>query len=116
MLVTGRSSILTSLTPYLSAKKNGTSFAKTLAKKRDSQESIKTPHQSFLPLRVSKSTLARAAIAVFGLGFIDAGYSGDWSRIGVITPESEQLLKLAAFLVVPFCVFLIITFPSESKS
>ena len=27
------------------------------------------------------------------LGFIDAGYSRDWTRIGAITPETEQKLR-----------------------
>ncbi|CAN6581715.1 unnamed protein product [Malus baccata var. baccata] len=38
-------------------------------------------------------TFPRAAVAAFRLGFIDAGYSGDWSRIGAISKESEELLK-----------------------
>ncbi|RZR75478.1 hypothetical protein BHM03_00058845, partial [Ensete ventricosum] len=29
-------------------------------------------------------------------------YSGDWSRIGVISKETEDLLKIAAYLVTPF--------------
>ncbi|RWV83839.1 hypothetical protein GW17_00054503, partial [Ensete ventricosum] len=28
-------------------------------------------------------------------------YSGDWSRIGVISKETEDLLKIAAYLVTP---------------
>ncbi|XP_020525681.1 uncharacterized protein LOC18438482 isoform X2 [Amborella trichopoda] len=46
----------------------------------------------------SKALIARTAIAVFALGFIDAGYSGDWSRIGAISKETEELLKVAAYL------------------
>ncbi|KAI4387608.1 hypothetical protein MLD38_000028 [Melastoma candidum] len=53
-------------------------------------------------LRVPRyPTLVRSAVALFGLGFIDAGYSGDWSRIGVISRETEEMLRLAAFVVVP---------------
>ncbi|KAJ1433568.1 putative transmembrane protein [Sesbania bispinosa] len=93
-------------------------FWTPLAKRKDFQENSKSQQaqQPFFSLRVSKSILARAAIGVFGLGFIDAGYSGDWSRIGVITPQSEELLKLAAFLVVPFCVFLIFSLSNEPNS
>ncbi|EPS64943.1 hypothetical protein M569_09846, partial [Genlisea aurea] len=48
-------------------------------------------------------------IGIFALGFIDAGYSGDWSRIGVISTETEDFLKAAAFVVVPLCIFAIIS-------
>ena len=34
-------------------------------------------------------------------------YSGDWSRIGVISRETEDLLKAATYLVVPLCILLI---------
>ncbi|PWA83763.1 hypothetical protein CTI12_AA164840 [Artemisia annua] len=61
----------------------------------------------------SLKIVSQVGVAVLGLGFIDAGYSGDWSRIGVISKENEDLLKVAAFLVVPFCLFLIF---SISKS
>ena len=30
------------------------------------------------------------------LGFIDAGYSGDWSRIGAISEETESALRALA--------------------
>ncbi|CAI8611318.1 unnamed protein product [Vicia faba] len=91
-----------SLTPSLPPRRR---FHATLAKKKD--------NESQQPLRISNSTLARAAIGVFGLGFIDAGYSGDWSRIGVITPQNEEFLRLAAFLVVPICVLFIFRVPKE---
>jgi len=42
-------------------------------------------------------------------------YSGDWSRIGVLSKETEELLKLAAFLVVPLCIFLGLSFSDESS-
>ncbi|KAK9058541.1 hypothetical protein SSX86_023383 [Deinandra increscens subsp. villosa] len=56
-----------------------------------------------------KKIVSQAAVAVLGLGFIDAGYSGDWSRIGVISTENEDFLKIAAFIVVPLCSFIIIS-------
>ncbi|AES92456.1 hypothetical protein MtrunA17_Chr4g0073501 [Medicago truncatula] len=113
MEVIGRSFSVLCLTPSLSARRR---FCTALAKKKDDvQDNNESQQQSFLPLKVSKSNLARAAIGVFGLGFIDAGYSGDWSRIGVITQQNEELLKLAAFLVVPICVFFIFFLPNESN-
>ena len=42
-------------------------------------------------------------------------YSGDWSRIGVISKENEDLLKFAAFIVVPLCIFLIFSLSKESE-
>ncbi|XP_061347556.1 uncharacterized protein LOC133293053 [Gastrolobium bilobum] len=116
MGVTGRTCSVFWLTSSLPVRKNGMRFGTTLAKKKEFQEKGKSQRQRSFTLRVSKSILARTAIGVFGLGFIDAGYSGDWSRIGVITPQSEELLKLAAFLVVPFCIFLIFSLPNDSNS
>lgn len=71
MEVIGRSFSVLCLTPSLSARRR---FCTTLAKKKDDvQDNNESQQQSFLPLKVSKSDLARAAIGVFGLGFIDAG-------------------------------------------
>jgi hypothetical protein len=39
------------------------------------------------------NTYLHLGVFVFILGFIDAGYSRDWTRIGAITPESEQKLR-----------------------
>lgn len=97
-------------------RKIGRRFCTTLGQRKEFQENGKSQPRPFFPLRVSKSNLARAAIGVFGLGFVDAGYSGDWSRIGVITPQTEELLKVAAFLVVPLCIFLVFFLPNESNS
>ncbi|KAI5675770.1 hypothetical protein M9H77_06720 [Catharanthus roseus] len=84
----------------------------TFAKKRDFAENSTSKNQTSIisSLKISKKLLAQSAIAVFALGFTDAGYSGDWSRIGVISKENEDLLKSAAFLVVPLCFFLIVSF------
>ncbi|RXI01661.1 hypothetical protein DVH24_015010 [Malus domestica] len=72
-------------------------------------EDSTTPENFTFPLRVRvlNTVLPRAAVAAFGLGFIDAGYSGDWSWIGAVSKESGELFKVAAFLVVPLCLFLI---------
>ncbi|QCD80475.1 hypothetical protein DEO72_LG2g796 [Vigna unguiculata] len=75
-------------------RKFGRRFGTTLARRKDFEENDKIQQRPFSPLKISKSIIARAAIGVFGLGFIDAGYSGDWSRIGVITSQSEELLKI----------------------
>ncbi|BAT76144.1 hypothetical protein LR48_Vigan01g241100 [Vigna angularis] len=101
---------------YVPMKKIGRRSGTTLAKRKDFDENDKLQQRPFSPLKISKSNIARAAIGVFGLGFIDAGYSGDWSRIGVITSESEELLKVAAFLVVPLCIFLVFFLPTDTDS
>ncbi|CAK8532252.1 unnamed protein product [Lathyrus sativus] len=88
------------------------SFYTTFSKKKDVQDNT-NESQPFSSLRISNSNLVRAAIGVFGLGFIDAGYSGDWSRIGVITQQNEEFLRLAAFLVVPICVLFVFRVPKE---
>ncbi|CAN6296042.1 unnamed protein product [Urochloa humidicola] len=56
---------------------------------------------------LSKSVLLRSGVALFALGFVDAGYSGDWSRIGAISKDTEDLLKLGAYAVVPLSLALI---------
>lgn len=74
MGVTGRSFSVFRFTSSLPVRRR---FWTTLAKKKDFQEKseIQRHQQPFFPLRVSRSNLARAAIGVFGLGFIDAGLS-----------------------------------------
>ncbi|KAL7137971.1 hypothetical protein ABFS83_10G130900 [Erythranthe nasuta] len=82
----------------------------TKSQKKDFSEkkSSKKENKALLPLKLSGTKiLIQSAIGVFALGFIDAGYSGDWSRIGVVSRGTEDLLKAAAFLVVPLCIFLI---------
>ncbi|KAL3746231.1 hypothetical protein ACJRO7_015222 [Eucalyptus globulus] len=96
---------------------NGRNLGAILAKKGDlTDRSSKTRRQPGFALRVSNPLLTKAAIAVFGLGFIDAGYSGDWSRIGAISKEGEDLLKIAAFVVVPLCIFAIFSVSKDSES
>ncbi|KAJ9550801.1 hypothetical protein OSB04_014846 [Centaurea solstitialis] len=80
----------------------------SMAKKDDDFSQNSTPNYSI-------KIASQAAIAVLGLGFIDAGYSGDWSRIGVISKENEDLLKAAAFLVVPLCIFLIFSISKATQ-
>ncbi|KAL0921807.1 hypothetical protein M5K25_008917 [Dendrobium thyrsiflorum] len=102
-----------SLSSHFHLKRSNRHSTLIKAKKSKSSEDLKK-EESNLHMRVSKAFLFRSAIAVFGLGFIDAGYSGDWSRIGVISKEAEELLKNAAYLVVPTC-FLLIFFISDDK-
>ncbi|KAI3985708.1 hypothetical protein MKX01_030622 [Papaver californicum] len=77
-----------------------------------STTSKQKPSTILSALRIPKVFIVQSAIAVLGLGFIDAGYSGDWSRIGVISKENEELLKVAAFVVVPLCLYLILSLPN----
>ncbi|KAK9275530.1 hypothetical protein L1049_022797 [Liquidambar formosana] len=116
MLVIEMSLISNNISSHLLVKRNGRKPRTTLAKKRDLSENSRAQQGPNFSLRFSKTILARSAIAVFGLGFIDAGYSGDWSRIGVISKESEDLLKLAAFIVVPLCLFLIFSNSKEPEA
>uniref|UniRef100_A0A2N9HLC9 DUF7887 domain-containing protein n=1 Tax=Fagus sylvatica TaxID=28930 RepID=A0A2N9HLC9_FAGSY len=119
MAVTEKSFIfnnLSFLTSYPFAKTNGRKFGITLAKKRDLSENSSSQQENIFPLRVSNPILARSVVAVLGLGFIDSGYSGDWSRIGVISKETEDLLKFAAFIVVPLCIFLIFSISKEPEA
>ncbi|KAJ4839779.1 hypothetical protein Tsubulata_026574 [Turnera subulata] len=81
-----------------------------LAKKRDLSDDDSRPNTKpapFFSLRAAKTIFARSLVVALGLGFVDAGYSGDWSRIGVISRETEDLLKIAAFVVVPLCLFVL---------
>ncbi|CAF2030744.1 unnamed protein product [Brassica napus] len=94
--------------------KNGGGLVTVVSKRRDLPEKA-NEKRPFLQIKVPNTILARSAIAVLGLGFIDAGYSGDWSRIGVLSKETEELLKLAAFLVVPLCIVLGLSFSDESS-
>lgn len=95
--------------------KTGGGLVTVVSKKRDFTEKPKpNGKRPLLQIKVPNTILARSAIAVLGLGFIDAGYSGDWSRIGVLSKETEELLKLAAFLVVPLCIFLGLSFSNDS--
>ncbi|XP_016647249.1 PREDICTED: uncharacterized protein LOC103323386 [Prunus mume] len=117
MFASEKTLIFNKLSPYLFVKKNGREFGTISAKRRHLPEDPSTQEQFIFPLRVkiSNPIVAGSVVAVLGLGFIDAGYSGDWSRIGVISKESEDLLKVAAFVVVPLCVFLIISFFKEQE-
>ncbi|KAJ6746236.1 DNA-DIRECTED RNA polymerase SUBUNIT BETA [Salix koriyanagi] len=105
------------LSHHVYPEKNGRKcFTTTSAKKKESSESPRSQEQPLFPLRAPKNLLSQSAVAVFGLGFIDAGYSGDWSRIGVISKESEDLLKVAAFVVIPLCVFLIFSISKKEQA
>ncbi|CAN6313635.1 unnamed protein product, partial [Urochloa humidicola] len=65
---------------------------------------------------LSKSVLLRSGVALFTLGFVDAGYSGDWSRIGAISKDTEDLLKLGAYAVVPLLLALIFSLSQDSNN
>ncbi|XP_062078480.1 uncharacterized protein LOC133782998 [Humulus lupulus] len=115
-VVAGKSFILNKYSSSLYLNKNGKRYGIISGQKRDFSENSKTQKGPIFPLRISTTLITQSAIAIFGLGFIDAGYSGDWSRIGVISKESEDLLKAAAFIVVPLCLFLIVNLSKQKES
>ncbi|TYJ39187.1 hypothetical protein E1A91_A04G049400v1 [Gossypium mustelinum] len=85
----------------LSVNKNCTRFITKASKRKENGGPTSRNQQ--LPkfqLKVSNTVIAR--------------YSGDWSRIGVISKDVEDLLKIAAFLVVPFCIFLVSSFSKQT--
>ncbi|GLT97610.1 hypothetical protein SLE2022_151660 [Rubroshorea leprosula] len=119
MSVIQQSFIFKAPASYFLERENGRKTFYVMARKRDFSENLSSQQQQpkpIFPLRVSNTILARSAVAVFGLGFIDAGYSGDWTRIGVIPKDAEDLLKVAAFVVVPLCIFLIFSFSKEPET
>ncbi|RZC69771.1 hypothetical protein C5167_032926 [Papaver somniferum] len=80
-----------------------------------STTSKQKPSTILSALKIPKIFFVQSGIAVLGLGFIDTGYSGDWSRIGVISEENEELPKVAAFVVVPLCLYLILSLSNLEK-
>ncbi|KAK8595766.1 hypothetical protein V6N13_000455 [Hibiscus sabdariffa] len=98
---------------HLPATRNVSTFVTKLSKRKDVGPNSGNNQLPKFPLGVSNTILARSLVGLFGLGFIDAGYSGDWSRIGVISKDVEDLLKIAAFVVVPLCTFLVISFSKQ---
>ncbi|KAE8735452.1 Tetratricopeptide repeat (TPR)-like superfamily protein isoform 1 [Hibiscus syriacus] len=102
------------LSSHLPVTRTDSRFVTKLSKRKDTVcPSSSNDRFPKFKLGVSNTVLARSLVGLFGLGFIDAGYSGDWSRIGVISKDAEDLLKIAAFVVVPVCVFLVISFSKE---
>ncbi|CAL5391871.1 unnamed protein product [Camellia sinensis] len=117
MLITQRS-VISNILTHMVVKKNGTKFRSSIvvSQKKELGEKSRDKQEPIFSLRLSNTILAQSAVTVFGLGFIDAGYSGDWSRIGVISKETEDLLKLVAFVVVPLCLFLIFSFSKKQEA
>ncbi|CAN0838242.1 hypothetical protein LINGRAHAP2_LOCUS2055 [Linum grandiflorum] len=89
--------------------------SKPLAARRkdDGDDSDSAPQPRNIPIG---KLVASSAKAVLGLGFVDAGYSGDWSRIGAISKETEDLLKVASILVALFCVLIVISISKQEES
>ncbi|XP_062210319.1 uncharacterized protein LOC133911882 isoform X2 [Phragmites australis] len=63
---------------------------------------------------LNRSVLLRSGVALFALGFVDAG--GDWSRIGAISKDAEELLKLGAYVVVPLSLALVFSLSEDSNN
>ncbi|KAI3709242.1 hypothetical protein L2E82_39002 [Cichorium intybus] len=100
--------LFSSLCVKVKVKKNINGETRISMAKKDDISQKSTPNPSL-------KIVSQAAVAVLGLGFIDAGYSGDWSRIGVISKETEDLLKVVAFIVIPLCFFLIFSISKTGK-
>ncbi|KAF5742101.1 DNA-directed RNA polymerase subunit beta' [Tripterygium wilfordii] len=115
-LVFNKLIVPSSPSPLFSKRNNGRKRISTLAKRNDLPEKSRIDQKPIFPLKVSNALLARSLVGVFALGFIDAGYSGDWSRIGVISKEIEDLLKIAAFVILPLCIFFIFNIYNEQES
>ncbi|GAA0156029.1 hypothetical protein Leryth_020921 [Lithospermum erythrorhizon] len=85
------------------------------ASNKDSPQNSSGKSKPFFQLNFASKFAAQLATGVFALGFIDAGYSGDWSRIGAISKESEEVLKISAFFVVPLCLLVILSISSKQN-
>ncbi|XP_016738922.1 uncharacterized protein [Gossypium hirsutum] len=100
----------------LSVNKNCTRFITKASKRKENGGPTSRNQQ--LPkfqLKVSNTVIARyLKCVVIRAGRCTFRYSGDWSRIGVISKDVEDLLKIAAFLVVPFCIFLVSSFSKQT--
>eukprot|EP00899_Mesostigma_viride_P019987 jgi/Mesvir1/27990/Mv20189-RA.1 len=62
------------------------------------------PEGSKKGLLQQPSFYAVVALAIFDAGLVDAGFSGDWSRIGAISKETEVLLQQSCAVVVPVSI------------
>ncbi|KAK1386878.1 hypothetical protein POM88_015056 [Heracleum sosnowskyi] len=101
MLLTGKNFIIfTSISSHLCTNNDARKFARVITSAKKEESSGETTDKlAAFPVRVPKRLLAQSVVAILGLGFVDAGYSGDWSRIGAISKETEDLLKLGAFVI-----------------
>lgn len=59
------------------------------------------PASTKSPFYSRPSFWVQSALVLFALAYIDAAFSGDWSRIGVLSKETEANLRLGAYVVVP---------------
>lgn len=97
MLVTAKSSF-GNFASHLLVKRSGRNSKTTLAQKREVSDDTKPQQNSKFTLRVSRSFLAQSAIAIFGLGFIDAGYPLiDSSDIGFHFFKYDLLISYRLF-------------------
>uniref|UniRef100_A0A2P2JBZ5 DUF7887 domain-containing protein n=1 Tax=Rhizophora mucronata TaxID=61149 RepID=A0A2P2JBZ5_RHIMU len=75
MGVIERSSLFSNLACHLHVKRNGQKGLTARAKKPgDLPENSKAQQLHIFTLRVPTPVFARSAVAMFGLGFVDAGY------------------------------------------
>lgn len=59
------------------------------------------------PFYAASEFWIQVAVVILTVGFVDAGYSGDWTRIGAISRETEAQLRIGAYLVVPISAVLV---------
>ncbi|BBN05710.1 hypothetical protein MPTK1_3g15380 [Marchantia polymorpha subsp. ruderalis] len=82
---------------------------------RNSGETEEKSSDEDKPFFLSADFWLQVAIFLFAAGFVDAGFSGDWSRIGVLTKETEGELQMAAIGVVPLAGTLIWSISQRRK-
>lgn len=80
---------------YSSSRSRGIQVPKS--QKKDDEGGVADPK----PFYAALEFWIQVAVVVLTFGFVDAGYSGDWSRIGALSPETEAQLRTAAYFVVP---------------
>jgi len=69
-----------------------------------------------IPLPENLYVAAEIVVLAAQLALVDAAFSGDWSRIGVITQDTELLLqKVVAFIVIAHTVVALLTAQLASK-
>ncbi|XP_058081263.1 uncharacterized protein LOC131229341 isoform X2 [Magnolia sinica] len=94
--------------PHLFFMKRGRKYISKFSKKEDTSENPKS-QDSVFPLKVSNVFLARSAIAVLGLGFIDAGNIVFCLGCYVLAHFNKMVLqneRIIIFLklLAPFCL------------
>lgn len=80
------------------------SFWSPKCSSQDTSDDVGDAQKPEQPFFTRPSLLLQAALGLFASGLVDAGFSGDWVRIGVFTRDTEALVQRAAYLLVPAAV------------